>query len=188
MSEYNRETLSALLDNESDDMEVHRLLKSCDSNPEIKEIWDRYNLVQGLMHDEAVPVSTNLSMNIRKQLVAEPVPVIHRFAWWQQNVIKMAIAASVAVLFTFAIQYNLLERPAPELVTQSPMTNSVLGPAESSRVSENVPIEVDPVAQRLLKEYISRIEINEEEPPHAEHIQDSPLFRLVNELQEREEP
>ena len=55
MSQFEKETLSALLDNEADDLELRRLLKSIDSNPELAETWERYCLEQSLMHDPATP-------------------------------------------------------------------------------------------------------------------------------------
>ena len=41
-------------------------------------------------------------------------------------------------------------------------------------------------AQKLLKEYISRIQIDEEAPPITEHLNNSPLYRLVNQIESRD--
>mgnify|MGYP001246125986 FL=1 len=181
MSENFSESLSALLDDEADDLELRRLLKSCDSNPGIKETWERYNLVQGLMHNDAIIVSKHLSERISEQLAVEPVPSQPHFANWQQGFTKVVIAASVAVILIVFIQSNLHQSPSRELAVQDIVTSSV-----PELTAENLSIKVDPQAQQLLEDYISRIEIDEEQPLHVEHIQDSPLFRLVNELQDRE--
>lgn len=181
MSENFSESLSALLDDEADDLELRRLLKSCDSNPGIKETWERYNLVQGLMHNDAIIVSKHLSERISEQLAVEPVPSQPHFANWQQGFTKVVIAASVAVIFIVFIQSNLHQSPSQELAVQDIVTSSV-----PELTAENLSIKVDPQAQQLLEDYISRIEIDEEQPLHVEHILDSPLFRLVNELQDRE--
>ncbi len=187
MSEHEKESLSALLDNETDDLELRRLLKSYESDADIRETWERYNLAQALMHDEAIPVSKDLSTRIQGQLADEPALTAPRFSNWQQNLTKVAIAASVAAVFIVGVQTNLNQSPAPEVVSQEALSAEVIESQAPSLLAENVSIEVDPQAQQLLKDYISRIEIDEEEPPHAEHIQDSPLFRLVNELQARED-
>ena len=46
MSEFDAESLSALLDNETDDLSIPRVLESYQENPDIAEKWWRYNLVQ----------------------------------------------------------------------------------------------------------------------------------------------
>ena len=45
MSQNDKETLSALLDNEADELELRRLLKSYGTNSGIAESWERYSLV-----------------------------------------------------------------------------------------------------------------------------------------------
>ena len=46
MSEFDQESLSALLDNEGDELALPRLLKTYEKNPEIAEKWRRFSLVQ----------------------------------------------------------------------------------------------------------------------------------------------
>ncbi|NKB32064.1 MAG: hypothetical protein GKR91_03100 [Pseudomonadales bacterium] len=187
MSEHEQEALSALLDNEADDLELRRLLKSYESNPEMRETWERYNLAQALLHEEAIPVSSSLSARIQEQIDTEPALSTPRFSNWQQNLTKMAIAASVAAVFIVAVQTNLQQSPAPELANQAEAVAEQAALAASTLLAESNSIEIDPQAQQLLREYLSGIEIDEEEPPYVEHIQDSPLYRLVNELQARED-
>ncbi|GIT22678.1 MAG: hypothetical protein CM1200mP40_23600 [Gammaproteobacteria bacterium] len=79
MSEHEKESLSALLDNEADDLELRRLLKSYESDPEIRETWERYSLAQALLHGETVPISSNLSARIHEKIVAEPLFQRHDF-------------------------------------------------------------------------------------------------------------
>ena len=43
MSEFDAESLSALLDNETDDLSIPRVLESYEENPDIVEKWRRYN-------------------------------------------------------------------------------------------------------------------------------------------------
>ena len=46
MSQIDRESISALLDNEADDLELRRFLKACEQDPELLETWERFSLVQ----------------------------------------------------------------------------------------------------------------------------------------------
>ena len=187
MSEHQKESLSALLDNEADDLEIRRLLKSYEDDSAMRETWERYNLAQALMHDEAIPVSKDLSARIKEKIAAEATLTAPRFSNWQQNLTKIAIAASVAAVFVVAVQTILYQSSAPGIASQATPAAQMAESVPTRLVAENAAIEVDPQAQQLLKEYISRIKIDEAEPPHVEHIQDSPLFRLVNELQARED-
>ena len=40
-AENSSETISALLDNEADDLELRRFLKSCEQDPALLETWER---------------------------------------------------------------------------------------------------------------------------------------------------
>ena len=50
-------------------------------------------------------------------------------------------------------------------------------------VVESSNFQVDPEAQQRLLEYIESMSFDEGEPVPVEHIQESSLYRLVNELQ-----
>ena len=41
MSQIEKESLSALLDNEVDELELRRVLKSCEQDPALLETWER---------------------------------------------------------------------------------------------------------------------------------------------------
>ena len=185
MSELDKEFLSALLDDEADALSLPRLLKSYDRDPEIPEKWRRYSLVQAILQDSVIPVNPTLTKRVRFALAEEESFSRVKLKAWSEGLIKLAIAASVAVVcvlvggIIFQQTANLpqvAEQEAPELTEA--------GAAENF-ISENDVITPDPEAQRLLEEYIRGIQINEEEPPLIQHIQDSPLYRLVNELQSR---
>lgn len=200
MSQIDKESLSALLDNEADDLELRRVLKACEQDTQLLETWERYSLVQSVLHESAIPVSPSLSQRIAAQIEAEATPETKTptldSSNWQQGMAKFAIAASVAVVFMFAVQSNLSSNPesvsAPAIaqgtqvdVQELAGPQAINQPATTLVASE----EVDPVAlqaaQQRLREYIESMTFDEEEPVRLEHIQDSPLFRLVNELQSK---
>ncbi|MFY0992498.1 sigma-E factor negative regulatory protein [Halomonas sp. C05BenzN] len=76
MSQNARESLSALMDNEGDELELRRVLKSLDDSPDAAEAWRRYHLMRSLMRREpGVDVSTDLSAGVMARLRDEQVPL-----------------------------------------------------------------------------------------------------------------
>jgi len=188
MSEFEKESLSALLDNEADDLEIRRVLKYCEQDPTLLETWERFSLVQALLHEPAVPVSANLAQAISAQIANPPLVVsaqsVRPSSIWQQNFTKLALAASVALVFIVAVQYSLDDGPMPVAQEATELENTVLSAQlqDPALLAESATIELDPAAQQRLHDYLGNWTIDETEPVRMEHIQDSPLFRLVNEL------
>ncbi|MCL7941168.1 sigma-E factor negative regulatory protein [Halomonas sp. ATCH28] len=75
MSQNARESLSALMDNEGDELELRRVLKALDDSPDAAETWRRYHLMRSLMRREPeVDVATDLSAGIMARLQDEQLP------------------------------------------------------------------------------------------------------------------
>lgn len=75
MSQNTRESLSALMDGESDELELRRVLKSLPSEADAADTWRRYHLARSMMQREReVDVSVDLSAGIMARLRDEPVP------------------------------------------------------------------------------------------------------------------
>jgi len=193
-SENSGETISALLDNEADDLELRRFLKSCEQDPALLETWERYSLVQSALHESAQPVNASLSQRIAAQIEQEAplsaAPVAPTQPSWKEGIAKMAIAASVAAVFLVAVQVNLDSSPGtsavPVIADQSaenieaPVISSLAATTLLAEASLNAPVVVD---GGIVRQYIESLTLDDEEPVRIEHIQDSPLYRLVNELQ-----
>ena len=169
MIEREKEALSALLDNEADDLALRRLLKAVDEEPEAAELlgaWERYHLVQSVLHGAQVTAGPGLSRRVAAAVAETPLPV-RSFSPLQANLARVAIAASVAVAVFFSLQGDFLAPVEPP-------------PPQISTAVEQHP-EADVAANVRL--YLERVYGTEErEPVHMEHLQDSPLYRLVNEL------
>jgi len=183
--QHEREAMSALMDNEADDLELRRILKSCDTQPELLETWERYHLVQSILHGQSRPVSPDLSTRIAAQIAAETTPPSvkpARFATWQQNLSKIAIAASVALVFIVAVETDFTASSTPAVVQQDPVPTESATPDNTLLATDITPSELDPVATQFLYEYLGRVAISDEEPVITVHVEDSPLFRLVNQL------
>tara|TARA_B110000858_G_scaffold192516_1_gene243375 strand:+ start:1155 stop:1754 length:600 start_codon:yes stop_codon:yes gene_type:complete len=188
-SENSSETISALLDNEADDLELRRFLKSCEQDPTLLESWERYSLVQSVLHESAQPVKASLSQRIAAQIEQEapwsstaPVQSV-----WKQGLAKMAIAASVAAVFLVAVQVSLDSGSDTSAIPA--MANQSAEPASESLATTALLADSNADAATLvgggmLVQYIESLTLDDEEPVRIEHMQDSPLYHLVNQLQE----
>lgn len=196
MQQAGNEALSALLDGEADDLELRRLLKSLDSDTEnaeeLRRQWQHYHLAQDVLHDRGVPVSDSLASRISEQLELEEVYQAEKGtpaagSGWHNTLSKMAIAASVAAVFVVALQINPNPTaPGPTLansesVSQSPRQSAEFAPM---LVADSAEMAVDPAAEARLRLFLEGISIDVSEPVVTEQIQDSPLFRLVNQIQD----
>lgn len=77
MKDNLRESLSVLMDNEGDELELRRVLKSLDDSPDAAEAWRRYHLARSLMrHDRDIDITTDLSAGIMARIDAEPAPKV----------------------------------------------------------------------------------------------------------------
>ncbi len=206
MNNHDKETLSAMLDNEANEFEVRRLLSTIDHNPEISDLWRRMSLVQALLHDDNIKASKSLNVGnanfsnaVSRAIANEPsvsIPSEDENPFqWQKPLVKLAIAASVAAAFFLGMQ-SAVNQP----LTESPLAiarEQNLDPAMPSDSSVSAisaladgntlnPAvrEVDPDARQRLEDYIRSVSITPDEPQQIEQLQDSPFYRLVNELQD----
>lgn len=77
MNQDARETLSALMDNEGDELELRRLLKVLDDTPDTADCWRRYHLIRSMLsRDHEVDVGVDLSAGIMNRLKDEPLPAV----------------------------------------------------------------------------------------------------------------
>lgn len=118
------ESLSALMDNEASELELQRLLKALESDPELKSTWSRYQIASaGVKGDIPVLASSDFVSRVSAAIEAEETysaPVIHQVAanqtsipatnvvamplrWWQQAG-RVAVAASVAGAVILGVQ------------------------------------------------------------------------------------
>ena len=190
MSEFERESLSALLDGETDELELRRILQKSEMDPSLLETWGRYNLVHSALTAEAVPVSSGFTSAVADQLDSEPFYHLSTrltassAGTWRQNITKVAIAASVALIFVVGLQTaNEPNSPAVAGTNQPPATQDA-NPGPDFIVANADQTEPDSEALKRLSDYLGKAMFSkEDEPVHIEHIQDSPLYRLVNNLQ-----
>ncbi|MCH4810299.1 sigma-E factor negative regulatory protein [Vreelandella neptunia] len=77
MSQNTRESLSVLMDGESDELELRRVLKALPNDDDAADTWRRYHLARSMMQrEQGVDVSVDLSAGIMAQLRDEPAPMM----------------------------------------------------------------------------------------------------------------
>lgn len=186
MSNYEQESLSALMDGEADDLELRRLLKATEQDSELGQQWERFHLAQAVMHDRGVPVSGTFANRVSQALEEEAMHSKKPAFGFSQQLSRFAVAACVAVVAVVVLQPGASPESTPTLVQQTeqtPAAQSSVSVIPASLVAELPARDVDPEAQQRLREYIESMRFDEEEPVRIEHIQESPLYRLVNDLQ-----
>ena len=111
MNENLRESLSTLMDDEADDLELRRLLSSGEDKA-VNELWSRYHLVRDVMHNDqkatafqhldisqrvSVAIAGEPDINVKLGSETDPSP------WWRP-VAGFAVAASVAMAVVVGVQ------------------------------------------------------------------------------------
>ena len=98
MSEQLRESLSALMDDEVNELELQRLLKQVGDDSDLRATWMRYNAVRSAMSDQDVShMQLDISSSVRDAISAEPASSGESL---RQRLVRpltsFAVAASVA--------------------------------------------------------------------------------------------
>ena len=130
------ESLSALMDNEVSELELQRLLKALDADPEVKATWSRYQVVSAGLKgklpamassDFAARISaaidaeeTHSQQSTPKQSVIADNVVVVPSSWWQQ-LGRAAIAASVAGALVVGVQqYQAIAPQSADIAANTP--------------------------------------------------------------------
>jgi len=101
MSTRHGETLSAMLDDEAQDLEIRRVLRDLDADQERQEVrghWYRLQIARAAMQGEAVIAAPDFAARVAQAIDAEPAPGETRVAGWRRAVGSFAVAASVAAV------------------------------------------------------------------------------------------
>ncbi|MBN8410878.1 sigma-E factor negative regulatory protein [Halomonas denitrificans] len=112
MSLNARESLSALMDNEGDELELRRVLKALDGDQDSAESWRRYHLMRSALRRETdTDPSVDLSAGIMARLEDEPAPLVESSPQGtaQRGGIGLArgagIAAAVSLMVISGVQF-----------------------------------------------------------------------------------
>ena len=141
-----QESLSALMDNETDELELRRVL-AASGEGEVRATWARYQVARAVMHKELLEPRLDLAAAVSAALADEPALASSkpRLPW--RGLGRLAVAASVTVAVLAGVRmYNqddlattqLAQRDALPLLQARPLqgpavlagytTNSVVVP------------------------------------------------------------
>ena len=149
------ESLSAMVDNEASELEMRRVLKNMDNNPEVLERWRRYHLIGSVMRKEhganatnpsslVSSISTTLSREADTSADSRAPQIKHSgTAGTLKNVIgKTAIAASFAATLVMGFNYwgGVEEHVAGKTLASSGQNAPDLGQQEPASVVTHAPI------------------------------------------------
>ncbi|MFP8965573.1 MucB/RseB C-terminal domain-containing protein [Pokkaliibacter sp. CJK22405] len=107
MNEQSREHLSALLDGESDELSLRRLLAQADDASGLRKSWHHYQMISDALHER--PMGDNvLADRVRWAIDDEPEQqTVNRFQSWTKPLSHLAVAASFAAVVFVGASYWL---------------------------------------------------------------------------------
>lgn len=99
-----RESLSALMDGETNQLETRRVLNTLGADVELRDSWHRYHLTSQAMRRELPVQLVDFSSQISMAIEAETLPAAGRIKRLLSPIGRVAIAASVAMVAIVASQ------------------------------------------------------------------------------------
>lgn len=169
MNDRIKQSLSALVDGETDELEVRRILNDIEHDSELRDTWERYQMMGSIMRNEPL-AGVDLSKGIMQALDDEPMDEVparqvpqtasaqpKRINWLAST----AIAASVTVAVLLGVRLNHdLQQPQPLAATgqNAAETQQVAGQAADAvnRVATTAEVGEQELqqAQQKLQEYV----------------------------------
>ncbi|HCW0551829.1 TPA: sigma-E factor negative regulatory protein [Pseudomonas aeruginosa] len=120
-----QETLSAVMDNEADELELRRVLAACGEDAELRSTWSRYQLARSVMHREPTLPKLDIAAAVSAALADEAAPPKAEKGPWRM-VGRLAVAASVTLAVLAGVR----------LYNQNDALPQVKGPAVLAGYSE----------------------------------------------------
>ncbi|MDH1631982.1 sigma-E factor negative regulatory protein [Pseudomonas mosselii] len=150
-----QESLSAVMDNEADELELRRVLNAVD-DAETRATWSRYQVARAAMHKELLLPKLDIASAVSAALADEAVPAKVKQGPWR-SIGRLAVAASVTVAVLAGVRfYNQDEITGAELAAQQPAQQGlsmpqVQGPAVLAGYSESNEQSTGPMANGVLQ-------------------------------------
>ncbi|HAN28422.1 MAG TPA: anti-anti-sigma factor [Haliea salexigens] len=180
MTEQLRESLSALMDDEATELELHRVLGELESDTALRQTWVRYQLARSAMAGQ--PVShprLDISRSVSAAIAAETGAKTSRSSLrerWVRPLASLAVAASVTAVVVLGGQQlyqagSLEGQSAPVAasgVSAVGFVNSLGAvPMRASYGAQAVP-QLEPAARTAYRE-LARQRMYQYMQEHAEH-------------------
>jgi sigma-E factor negative regulatory protein RseA len=112
-----QETLSAVMDNEADELELRRVL-AVSSESEVRDTWARYQIARAAMHKELLVPRLDLASAVSTAIAKEEAPAdIARRP--TRGLARIAVAASVTVAVLAGVSLYNHDDASSQLTAQS---------------------------------------------------------------------
>lgn len=150
-----QESLSAVMDNEADQLELRRVLNAVD-DAETRATWSRYQVARAAMHKELLLPNLDIASAVSAALADEAVPAKVKQGPWR-TVSRVAVAASVTLAVLAGVRlYNQDDITGAQLAAQQPVQQGVTvpqaqGPAVLAGYSESSDQPTGPMANGVLQ-------------------------------------
>ena len=151
-----KEKLSALVDNELDDLDERRVMAALEKDADLRRTWERYHLVHSVLHQELQGFAPlDLAERVAARIGKEPVHVV---SFQRRKITRyagtLALAASVAAIAIASVQW--LSRPAStpvaSLAAVQPAPNNIVrAGATREDVKQKTP---EPEVETALNAYL----------------------------------
>lgn len=123
-----QESLSAVMDNEADQLELRRVI-AASAEADVRATWSRYQLARAVMHKELIEPRLDIASAVSAAIADEKVPGKVTSAW--RNVGRLAVAASVTVAVLAGVRlYNQDEVGGVQLAQQQAQPAQVTVPQQ----------------------------------------------------------
>ena len=122
------ESLSAVMDNEADELELRRVL-AAEGDMEMRSTWSRYQIARAAMHKELIEPRLDIASAVSAAIADEPTIASvkpQRFAW--RNVGRLAVAASVTVAVLAGVRLYKQSEVAGPQIAQQPAQPAIVAP------------------------------------------------------------
>lgn len=179
MSEKLRESLSAVLDGEANELELERVLSQMDDESDLRQTWMRYSAVRSVNTEGISPdMAMDISKGVRRAIL-QGAPVVSQATTTVQRLLKplasFAVAASVAATVVLGGQQlaqigDVNTSYQGSLAASSPvgLINTVGATAiQASYGTQSVPV-LQPTARTAYRE-LARQRMNVYMQEHVEH-------------------
>ncbi|MCU1721201.1 MULTISPECIES: sigma-E factor negative regulatory protein [Pseudomonas] len=150
-----QESLSAVMDNEADELELRRVLSAMDDS-DTRATWSRYQVARAAMHKELLLPKLDIASAVSAALADEATPAkVTRGPW--RTVGRLAVAASVTLAVLVGVRlYNQDEITGAQLAAQQPVQQGLVapqvqGPAVLAGYSESAEQPTGPMANGVLQ-------------------------------------
>ena len=150
-----QESLSAVMDNEADELELRRVLNAID-DADTRATWSRYQIARAAMHKELLMPHLDISAAVSAAIADEVSPLKAARGPWR-SLGRLAVAASVTVAVLAGVRlYNQDEITGTQLAqqTQQPANLTVpqvKGPAVLAGYTESAEQAPGPMANGVLQ-------------------------------------